>query len=186
MAAQRAMSRLGPGELTLADIADGGRRHRRPAGAAVRLEARSAAGAVAAVFRRHRARCLRSCAAATARRWRRCGPTATAWRTWPRVRRRSRATSPTCRSISPTRTSGSTWSKHAARDAARAAEAHQGSDRRRRTVAGYQCQATGAHHRGGGRRLDDELGLLPGRHRREMDAPRSRRHPETLPDLIPP
>ena len=39
-----------------------------------------------------------------------------------------------------------------------------------RAVAGYQCQAVGAHHRSGGERIDVELGLLPGRRRREMDA----------------
>ena len=71
-------------------------------------------------------------------------------------------------------------SKQRARHPRGAAEAHRRSDRCGRAGAGYQRQAAGAHDRGSDRRLDDELGVLPGRPRREMDAPRPRRHPETL------
>ena len=178
MAAQRAMSRLGPGELTLADIA---REAGVTAGLLVQrfgskrdllltLSERFSGGTsemFAELRRGHRS------PLATLRAYSDCmAHMATA-------RPRSRATSPTCRSISPIPTSGSTW-RSTRRRPARAAEAHQGSDRREGAVAGDQCQAAGAHDRSGGRRLDAELGLLSGRHCRKVDASRPRRRPETL------
>ena len=175
MAAQRAMSRLGPGELTLADIAGGGRRHRRAAGAAVRLEARSAAGAVGAVFRRHRRDVRASCGAATARRWRRCAPTATAWRTWPS----SPAAFARNFAYLQIDLTDPDFRKHLAKHAAATRVELQKLIKEaidaKELVAGHQCQAAGAHDRGGGRRLDDELGLLSGRHcrkwmRHDLDA----------------
>ena len=98
MAAQRAMSRLGPGELTLADIAG-------EAGVTAGLlvqrfgSKRELLLALAERFSGGTAEMFAELRGAAARRWRRCGPTASAWRTWRRARRRSRATSPTCRSI---------------------------------------------------------------------------------------
>ena len=175
MAAQRAMSRLGPGELTLAEIAAEAGVTAGAAGAAVRLEARSAAGAVGAfsggtaeMFARAAAR--PPLAAGDAARLQRLH--GAAWRRAPAAFARNFAylqidlTDPDFRKH---------LAKQARGDARGAAEVHQGSDRRRRAGAGDQRQTAGAHDRSDRQRLDDELGVLPGRHCREVDAARPRR-----------
>ena len=109
MAAQRAMSRLGPGELTLADIAgEAGvtagllvQRFGSKRDLLLALSKRFSGGTsemFAELRRGHRSplatlRAYSDCMAHMA----------------DDARRRSRATSPTCRSISPIRISGSTW-----------------------------------------------------------------------------
>ena len=79
-AAQRAMTRQGPHELTLADIAAEAGVIGRPAGAAVRQQARAAAGPGGALRRQRRARCSPACARPIASRWPLSGPTRRAWR----------------------------------------------------------------------------------------------------------
>jgi hypothetical protein len=91
LAAQRVMSRRGPKELTLADIAaeagvTAGRLVQRFGGKRellLALSSRSSPGS----------------AARTRRRWPPCAPMRRGWRTSPPRRTRSRAISPTCRSI---------------------------------------------------------------------------------------
>ena len=98
MATHRAMSRLGPGELTLAEIA-------KEAGVTAGLlvqrfgSKRDLLLTLSQKFSGGTTEMFAELRAPIDRRSRCCAPTATAWRRWPRARPRSRATSPTCRSI---------------------------------------------------------------------------------------
>ena len=100
-AAQRAMSRRGPHELTLADIA--GEAGVTPGRLVQRFGSKRALlVTLSERFAGSAGPSSPDCARPTAARSRRCGPTRPAWRIWPRRRMRSCETWPTCRATSPT------------------------------------------------------------------------------------
>ena len=170
MATHRAMSRLGPGELTLAEIAS-------EAGVTAGLlvqrfgSKRDLLLALSrAVFRRHRRDVRRSAPRPPLAAGDAPGLQRLHGAHGRRARRRSRATSPTCRSTSPIPTSASTWRGMRRATRVELQKLIKEAIDAKELVAGHQSETTGPHDRGGDRRLDAELGLLSGRRCRKVDA----------------
>ena len=181
MAAQRAMSRLGPGELTLAEIA-------REAGVTAGLLVQrfgSKRDLLLALAERFSGGTARDVRGAAARPPLAAGGAAglqrlhgAAWPSSPAAFARNFAylqidlTDPDFRKH---------LAKHAAATRVELQKLIKEAIDAKELVAGHESEAARAHDRSGRRRLDDELGLLSGRHCHKVDAPRPRRRPEAVP-----